>query len=195
MRKWFIFIILLLFGVFAYSQTKKFCCYYDGYWSKWRSFSAQINGNYNGFILYNPWEHPSNYYFSFEIDNRTPPTKKEVKNHYKKDIWWEYQGTVEYYVCDIYPTIKDCFVQFGRPLMKSDLESTDYSNKLSILRATRINQQGSFTLKGLTKRTARAKIKIEPYSHKTLKPKVYNIWFDGIGFGIDLDRSYFKDCF
>jgi hypothetical protein len=154
-----------------------------------------MQGNYNGFVLYLPWEHPSNYFFSFDIDNRTPPTKKEVKEHSKKGLWWEYTGTVEYYVCDVYPTIKDCFKQFGRPLMKSDLESSEYSSKLSVLRATRIRQQGSFVAKGLTKRTARATIKIAPYSHKSLKPMVYNIWFEDVGFGIDLAGSHFGKSF
>lgn len=193
MKKLLFSLFLLSLGLNTYSQTKKFACYYDGYWSEWRSFSAKLNGNYNGFIIYSPWEHPSNYYFSFEIDYRTPPTKKEVKEHFKKKEWWEYRGTVEYYVCDVYPTIKDCLKQYGRPLMKSDVESDDYNGKLSVLRASRIRQQGSFVPRGLTKRTASATIKIAPYSHKTLRPKVYNIWFEGIGFGIDMDNSYFQD--
>ena len=186
---------LFLGTLTSMSQSKKFCCCYDGYWGNWKSFSAQMQGNYNGFVLYLPWEHPSNYFFSFDIDNRTPPTKKEVKEHGKKGLWWEYTGTVEYYVCDVYPTIKDCFKQFGRPLMKSDLESSEYSSKLSVLRATRIRQQGNFVARGLTKRTARATIKIAPYSHKFLKPMVYNIWFEDVGFGIDLTGSHFDKSF
>ena len=123
-RNYTIAIFLFLGTLSSMSQTKKFCCYYDGYWGKWSSFSAEMRGSYNGFVLYLPWEHPSNYFFSFDIDNRTPPTKKEVKEHGKKGLWWEYTGTVEYYVCDVYPTIRDCFKEFGRPLMKSDLESS-----------------------------------------------------------------------
>lgn len=192
-RSYTIALLLFLGTLSSMSQIKKFSCYYDGYWGEWSSFSVKLQGNYNGFVIYPSWEHPSNYYFSFEIDNRTPPTKKEVKEHYKKELWWEYTGTVEYYVCDVYPTIKDCFKQFGRPLMKSDLESSEYSSKLSVLRATRIRQQGNFVTKGLTKRTAKAKIRIAPYSYKSLKPMVYNIWFENVGFGIDLNRSYFEN--
>lgn len=192
----YLFVIFLLTGATAsMSQSKKFACYYDGYWGNWSSYSAQMQGNYSGFNLYLPWEHPSNYFFSIDIDNRTPPTKKEVKQHFKNKTWWEYTGTVEYYVCDVYPTIKDCLKEFGRPLMKSDLETTEYSSKLSVLRATRIRQQGSFVAQGYTKRSARATIKIEPYSYKTLKPMVYNIFFDGIGLGLDLDGSYFPSKF
>ena len=195
LRLFTIVLFLIIGTISSSSQSKNFACCYDGYWGNWGSCSAQMQGSYNGFILYQPWEHPSNYYFSFDIDNRTPPTKKEVKEHFKKKIWWEYTGTVEYYVCDVYPTIKDCFKAFDRPLMKSDLESSEYSNKLSVLRATRIRQQGSFVEKGLTKRTARATIKIAPYSHKTLKPKCYNIWFEDVCFGIDLNGSYFQKSY
>lgn len=39
------------------------------------------------------------------------------------------------------------------------------------------------------KRTTRAKIKIAPYKDH---PVVYNIWFDNVGFGINLETSYFK---
>jgi len=195
LRNIFVVSLLIIGALVSFSQTKKFCCYYDGYWGNWSTYSAQMRGNYNGFVLHDSWEHPSNYYFSFEIDHRTPPTKKEVKEHYKKNLWWEYTGSVEYYVCDVYPTIKDCFKQFGRPLKKSDIETTEYNSKLSVLRATKIRQQGSFVANGLTKRTARATIKIAPYSYKNLKPMVYNFWFDGVGFAIDLDWSYFADHF
>lgn len=180
---------------FCFSQNMYFCFNYDGYWGDWESCFQwyKIYGSYNGFLIYESHKHPSEYFFNFEINNRTAPSKKEVKEHFKSNTWWEYQGTVEYYVCDVYPTIKDCFKQFGRPLLKSDLETTEYSSKLSVLRATRLKQQGNFVPKGLTKRTARATIKIAPYSHKKLKPKVYNIWFDDVGFGIDLGRIYFKE--
>ena len=79
--------------------------------------------------------------------------------------------------------------------MKSDLESSEYSSKLSVLRATRIRQQGNFVATGLTKRTARAKIKIAPYSHKFLKPIVYNLWFEDVGCGIDLSSCHFEKSF
>lgn len=190
-------VVAFLSTCFCFSQEMKFCFNYDGYWGDWKSCYLwyKIYGSYDGFLIYINGEHPSDYFFNFEIDNRIAPSKKEVKEHTKSNTWWEYTGTVEYYVCDVYPTIKDCFKQFGRPLFKSDLETTEYSNKLSVLRATRIRQQGSFVVKGLTKRTARAKIKIAPYSHKTLKPKVYNIWFDDVGFGIDLGGKYFSESY
>jgi len=189
--------VAFLSTCFCFSQEMKFCFNYDGYWGDWKSCYLwyKIYGSYDGFLIYKNGEHPSDYFFNFEIDNRIAPSKKEVKEHTKSNTWWEYTGTVEYYVCDVYPTIKDCFKQFGRPLFKSDLETTEYSNKLSVLRATRIRQQGSFVVKGLTKCTARAKIKIAPYSHKTLKPKVYNIWFDNVGFGIDLGGKYFSESY
>lgn len=195
------FIILVIVAFLStcccFSQDMYFCFNYDGYWGDWKSCYQwyRIYGSYNGFLIYVNDEHPSDYFFSFTIDNRTAPSKKEVKEHFKSKTWWEYQGTVEYYVCDVYPTIKDCFKEFGRPLRKSDLKTTEYSGKLSVLRATRIRQQGSFVAQGVTKRTARATIKIAPYSHKTLKPRVYNIYFDNVGFGIDLGGNYFSESY
>lgn len=190
-------VVAFLSTCLCFSQEMKLCFNYDGYWGDWKPCYQwyKVYGSYDGFLLYKNGEHPSEYFFSFKINHRTPPTKKEVKEHNKYNTWWEYSGNVEYYVCDVYPTIKDCFKQFGRPLFKSDLETTEYNEKLSVLRATRIRQQGSFVVKGLTKRTADATIKIAPYSHKTLKPRVYNIWFDNVGFGIDLGGTFFQKSY
>ena len=193
------YIILFCFTIFgvasSYSGDLKFAFYYDGYWGDWTDFSSfKIYGSYNGFSINYFEDHPSEYFFSFDIDNRTPPTKDEIKKHRKSNSWWEYTGTVEYYVCDVYPTFKDCIKYFKRPLQKRDIESEEYKNKLSMLRASYLSKGKTFVPIGYRKITSKATIKIAPYINKDLPfPRVYNLWFDGIGMGIDMYLTFFRN--
>ncbi len=168
-----------------YSHDLSFCYYYDGYWGNWiRKSIYYIEGNYNGFVIFLSKDHPSKYFFKFSIPDRQAPTKKEIKFHYKNNIWWVYNGYVEYYVCDVYPTFKDCIKQLGRPLRIEDLQTEEYKNKLSLLKASCLSQGKSFSPIGLTKKHSSATIKIAPYKYKDA-PQCYNFYFDGVGFGID----------
>ncbi len=98
------------------------------------------------------------------------PDKKTIKLHYKNNMWYEYSGTVEYYVTEKYPTILDILKAFDFPYFNYDSGSDGNP---------------------CVKRTARATIKIAPYKDH---PKCYNIYFDNIGVGIDLDEGlYFKN--
>ena len=181
-------------GIAISQEYKQACYYYDGYWSNWKiQFDWKIQGSYNGFIIYNKYEHPSNYFFKFYVVGRIAPDKKEIKQHYKTQTWWEYEGSVEYYVCDIYPTFKDCIKQFGRPLLKEDLETMEYQNKLSVLRASYLSKGKSYTPTGLIRKQSPAKIKIAPYPKKSYAPQVYSFVFDGVGMGFDMGWSYFKN--
>lgn len=147
--------------------------YYDGYWGGWkqqyiqgysmRTDYYQVYGNYYGFIVFRKGDHPSKYVFKFNIDNTIMPTKKEIKYHYKQKIWYEYSGSVEYFVSESDPTIKGILRQWGFPLYSYDSNS----------------HKGE----PIAKRVAKAKIKIEPYKDH---PRVYNIWFDDVGIALDL---------
>ena len=193
---YFLLLISLITGIdTASSQSAyKVSYYYDGYWSDWKSqYYWDINGSYNGFIIYDKYAHPSNYFFKFYVAGRIAPDKKEIKQHYKTRTWWEYGGSVEYFVCDVYPTFKDCIMEFGRPLKKEDLETKDYQNKLSILRASYLSKGKSFSPVGLMKKSSPAKIKIAPYPKKSYAPQVYNIWFDGVGLAFDMGITYFRN--
>jgi len=183
-----------VFSQITSPDSYKACYYYDGYWSDWKSqYDWEIKGSYNGFIIYDKFTHPSNYFFKFYVAGRIAPDKKEIKQHYKSKTWWEYGGSVEYYVCDVYPTFKDCIKELGRPLKKEDLETTEYQNKLSILRASYLSKGNSFSPTGLTKKSSPAKIKIAPYPKKSKVPQVYNIWFDGVGLGFDMGWRFFEN--
>jgi len=146
------------------------CAYYDGYWGEWKqqyyTYSRhswyKLYGNYSGFIVYYDYRHPSEYIFKFQIDRFVPPSKEEIKKHWKNNLWYEYDGYVEYFIDKDYPNIKTALKRFSFAF----ISSSSYN----------------------TKRTARAKIKIAPYKKH---PKVYNIFFEDVGIAIDLESTYF----
>lgn len=68
----------------AQSYELGFACFYDGYWGSWYNTSNyNIWGNYGGFIVYDSYEHPSNYRFKFQINSYIQPSKDEIKAHWK----------------------------------------------------------------------------------------------------------------
>ena len=190
----FLAVIMQMYCYPSYSQS--FNCYYDGYWGNWKSYNssyvwgAKLRGGYDGFVIYENREHPSKYFFKFTITGYTKPSKKEIKAHYKTNTWWEYNGMVEYYVCDVYPTLGDCLKQLKRPLLESDTQGSIYQEKLSLAKATRISQTGRYSMIGYKKIRKSATIKIQPYKKH---PKTYNIFVDGVGYGIDLDDLYWEE--
>lgn len=181
-----ILVLVTMMTVFLSASAQiKICAYYDGYWGEWEDayiFSLyggrntvdeslpylKIYGNYSGFSTYANTDHPSAYMFKFQISNYLAPDKKTKKHHLKSNEWYEYSGVVEYFVKDEHDTIKDILKRgsaFGRiPAIQS-------------------------TWSGARKRTAKATIKIAPYKDH---PRVYNIWFEGVAVGIDLNTVYFN---
>lgn len=101
---------------YAQDYEMGYCSYYDSYWGDWKyTTNFKIYGNYGGFIMYDKYSHPSQYFFKFEINSYLQPSKKEIKAHWKSKEPFVYYGTVEYYVSDFLPTIKDALKQSGRP--------------------------------------------------------------------------------
>ena len=106
MRKYlfFLFGLLVMFTPLeshAQSYELGFACFYDGYWGSWYNTSNyNIWGNYGGFIVYDSYEHPSNYRFKFQINSYTQPSKDEIKAHWRNKQPFVYYGTAEYYVSD-----------------------------------------------------------------------------------------------
>lgn len=190
----FLFIVLSLLSVSnnAYSHFRlRTSVYYNNYWGSWGDLNdCRIKGNYDGFIIYEDDKHPSNYFFSFHINGFVNPSKKEIKKHYKNKVWWEYSGYVEYYICDLYPTVADVFKEKGRLLREFDLSFSDYESKLSALKASKMVKGQSYTPIGFKRVRKNATIKIAPYKKV---PQVYNILFDGCGYAIDLKNLIFID--
>ena len=185
----------------AFSQTQRgisTAYLYKGYWSKWVDGGKNYYGTWgeskiglagtnDHFCIYDTGKHPSDFYFKFTISNYVQPTKKEIKKHYKTKTKWEYNGYVEYYVCDLYPTFEDCLKELSRPLKSSDVETEEYNRKLSVLRASKMSKGLSFAPIGYKKITRPATITIMPY--KKL-PQCYNFFFDNVGYAIDLGMFY-----
>lgn len=166
-------IILLCFIALQCANAQSICFNYQGSWSSWKNsyyttgiletpkVRAYTDGS--GLVLIN---NGGIEIFKFHINNYTPPSKAELKQHRKSGDWFEYQGTVEYYVTDQYPTA----------------QSFAKANEL-VSPNPRKDETPS------VKRYGTATIKIAPY--KT-NPKVYNIWFDGIGVGLSVQGLHFK---
>ena len=171
MKKIILIISLLLCISFNCAANIKTCGHFDGYWSDWEEEETgiKIHGNYDGFIIYLDKEGPWEYRFKFQINNMIFPDKKQRKKDIKANTYYTFTGTVEYYITDNYPNILKLFRAAKGPLFAPA--------KLDNGRPTK-------------KVTRRATIKIAPFKDH---PECYNIWFDGVGFGISLNGSYFPN--
>ncbi len=167
-----IFLVVIV-NLFSLSSSAQLCsnAFYNGYWGEWKKQYDEYTGSYyklygnnSGFIIYHRNSHPSEYVFKFKIDNYTPPSKETIKYHRKNNIWYEYSGSVEYFINNDYPTIKKALSSYNCfPQVENKVENI--------------------------KKTARATIKIAPYKKH---PTLYNIWFEDVGFALDLGSIYFK---
>lgn len=169
----FIVILFIISPSLLKGQIKT-CGYFDGYWGAWEENyfmdifgridytlpCQKVYGDYSGFCIYQAQAHPSYYSFRFKITNYVEPSKKTKKEHLKSKQWYDYNGIVEYYVTDKYPTAKACV-------------RSSSGNFPSVLPTT----------EGAKKKTVNARIQIAPYKDH---PQVYNIWFEDVGVGIDL---------
>lgn len=168
-KKIFIILALLFMATNAFSQDSHIytCAYFDGYWSDWEITAASIKGDYNGFIIYLSSEGPWNYRFKFTVDNMTFPDKKQRKKDIKNGNFYVFSGTVEYYISDDEPSVLENFRRNRGPYF--------VPAKLANGRPTK-------------KITSKATIKISPFKNL---PRNYNIFFDNVGFGINLNGLYF----
>ena len=171
-----------------FTSAQKICFCYKGAWSDWsprvygiyssqeslvedlisnfKFYYGDIYGasDYSGFSL----KKNGVEYFKFTIDYPFQIAPKKVrKEHLKTGEWYVYSGTVEYYVNDVYPTAQDLAKR--NYLFKPDprSNSTPYVKRIC----------------------KDATIKIAPYKKR---PECFNIWFDGIGVGIDIKYLDFQ---
>lgn len=162
--------VFITFITISISAQIKRCAYFDGYWSDWK-FDSQINwtirGSYSGFSIYPKEAGPWDPWFKFTINNFYMPDAKTRKQNVKYGHWYEFTGFVEYYISDDYISAYQLF--------KSSRGAAFINPKQPDGRPTK-------------KVTSQAKIKIAPYKDH---PTVYNIWYDNVGLGIDLNNIYF----
>ena len=105
-------ILSALIFIFTFYSTpcksqwfESFC--YKNSWSPWKSWNGIQIYSYpkrSGIILKSEGGVT---FFSFKITNYIPPTKQQIKEHYKKNQYFEYTGTVEYLLDEFSPTAED----------------------------------------------------------------------------------------
>ena len=169
MKKIIIFLSLLFCITFDGNAQIRFNAYFDGYWAQWfDANNAQIYGNYEGFVIHTKEEGPWNYRFKFTIDKFNVPDKKQRKKDIKENKWYVFSGTVEYYISDDNPSALENFRKNRGPsFIPAKLQNGRPTKKI----------------------TSKATIKVAAF--KDL-PRVYNIWYDNVGLGINLNTIYFS---
>lgn len=159
-----IFCCLLVMFSFSITKAQKIAFCYKGEWSSWMNAYCEVAAytDGSGVVLKTSGGRE---YFTLQIDNFVPPSKDVVKRSKKNNQWFEYTGTVTYYVSDTYPTALELAKQnvLLKPNPRTDITP-------------------------VVKRTARATIRVAPFKKA---PACYNVWFDDIGIGIDIQGFSF----
>lgn len=151
---------------------------YDGSWTAWKSYNNfQINGSYMGFVL---GLNDGTFLFKFTISDTSEPSSsggsvggfvtgiQEIPSKSKE--WLEYDGTVEYYICDEYMSLYSLFSKHREAQFITKVWGEMNNRPVKLIKS-------------------KAKIKIAPYRKR---PQVYNLWVDNVGFAIDLKDCYFR---
>ncbi len=105
----------------AYKQSPvnvSTCVYVGGMWgTTWddENYNVLTSCSGNKFIVtvYPRTEQPWNYVCKITVNDFNIPTKKESKKQQKKDIWFEYPCTVEFFYNVDYPSMEECFANYG----------------------------------------------------------------------------------
>lgn len=168
MKKLIVIMWTILSSLTAEAATWNF--YYDGFWHEWVPITTAINGSWNDLIFYYPAEGIENYQLRVVIDNpQVMPDIKQRKVMIKNNQWIEFSGTVEYFVCDDYPTAYDVFknyrIGYERAFIYHNFRDKDWNRRP-------------------TKRVKKkATIRIAPFKKNI---ETFNIWWENVGLGISL---------
>ena len=163
-------IIFLAVATSGFAQTKinSVCRNIDGYWGDWIPTLGyeyelpRIKGTYANFVIYPASKHPSDYCVKVDIYNFNDRVdKKEKKRRIKEKQFYEYSGSIEFYLNDYYvpTTVRDWVAHWNGKM------PTKYSHD-------------GHTGKAAKRVVYPAKILIAPYKDK---PKCYNIIFSEYG--------------
>jgi hypothetical protein len=142
----------------------------NGYWTEWQYTMLEFNYKYrvetntlSEIVLYKSYYNPWEWCMRITIDYKKP-SRKECFQHKSRNEWYEFDGTIEYWVNEEYPT--------SRELCKS-ISGYPHLNEIT----------------GKVKRTASARIRIPPFSYRQ-GPRVLNIWFDDIALAVCLGPKW-----
>lgn len=142
-------------------RTFKSSTLINGFWGNWQDNPYyRLKGDFNDFIIYSSFAHPSAYILRVKIDNFSIETdKKAIKRMLNSQEYYGYTGTVEFYATSIYPDFK------------TQITIWPYSSLPNAIEA------------GVIQRVRNAKIQIQPYKKD---PEVFNIFFDNVGIAIQI---------
>jgi len=157
---------LLLFTVFSLTFTSIYCqqvkraTYIDGIWGEWKEQYGVMVLEDTGLIIYSKHNHPSNYVFRLRLlDYQGKSNKKDRKRKMKNGQFYEYHGTVEFFI--FYEGVN------MNEATKSFIEQS--------LGYTASKQEATKQI------TLPATIKIQPQRKGS---DIYNIFFNGFGMAI-----------
>lgn len=179
MKKIFLLLIFLQSSfIFGYADTYSYRAEIlttkniNHQWSSWRQWlwvnaiSSNNNGEFASFTFWHLKESGENWCFKFGIDNFKKLDKKEIKKHWKEKQAFIFNGWVEYYVAEEYPTIKSQF-EAGNSMFNLPFVTPSSSKEWNY---------GPYV-----KRHAKASIKILPFKKF---PETFYIYFEDVAVGV-----------
>ena len=170
-------LLTLLVGLVSLSTNAlSYNLWYDGVWHGWDDFHYSVSGTYDDLIFYYQADGISHYMLRITINGFWVPDKKTMKECIKNNQWLNYKGTVEYYVCDDYPSAYDIWTK--RPHYYSGL----LHNSLNLIYWNYHDDQ--WNKRPVKRVKMQADIRIAPFKKS---PKTYNVYWENVGLGITVD--------
>lgn len=176
MKRFVLSLFVILLSISA--KAVGFNFYYDGDWHGWFYQNTSGTGNWNDFKFFTMAEGYgiSNYWLRVTVSNPILPDKKEMKKMIKTNQWLEFDGTIEYYICDDYPTAYDIW-------SKRDHGWVGGAHR-GVGLICHIYEDEKWN-KRPTKRVKKSvRIRIAPFKKNV---RTYNIFWENVGLGIILD--------
>lgn len=159
--------LLFITSSFCCSANISYCACIDGIWGEWQ---YDYLGQYrfyapgNELIMYHAMTDRWNYCFRLTMDGFSIPSESVRKQYLKSKTWYEYSGTIEYFLStsDQTQTLKDV-------LKRSKIPNYFKEDPNPIIGPGR-------------KVVSKCTIKIAPYERT---PRVFNVFVGDCAFGFD----------
>lgn len=155
-------ILIFILGCFINSHGQMQTAFrLNGIWGEWeKQYSLAISGSIRQGLIYDIDSAPYYYDFKWVIENYHSPTNEEIKECKKKgDGYFKYNGYVEYFVTEEYPTIQSLIELGSIYIWPSEVKGYGYKP---------------------VKRKANAQIWVSAEK----KPHYFQFFFDGVGVAI-----------
>lgn len=174
MKRLFLFLLVAMLSFTANAIGFNF--WYDNCWHGWVTSTSDGTGSWNDFKIYYRSEGISNYVIRVTIDNPILPDLKERKRMMKENQWMEFTGTIEYFICDDYPTAYDIWKKRDHGWARGALRGDGFISY--VYHDLQWNERPTKRIK------KSATIRIAPFKKNI---EAYNIWWDNVGLGISFN--------